>query len=96
MANEKLELGDRVRDTITGFTGVYIAHTRWLTGCDRITIESEKPKAGEDSKLISFDFTRIELVKKSVVKLTKPAPGEPAVRTNGGPRPEPLRSRDPR
>jgi len=95
-AEEKPELGDRVRDTVTGFVGIYAGCTRWLTGCDRITIEPETLRDGKPGEMASFDETRIELVKKSVVKLKKLAAEVPVERAKGGPMPEPMRRRDPR
>ncbi len=33
-----IELGDKVRDTVTGFTGIAIGRAKWLYGCDRIVV----------------------------------------------------------
>ncbi len=33
--------GDKVKDIISGFTGVMVARTEWLNGCNRIAIQSE-------------------------------------------------------
>lgn len=33
-----VNLGDTAKDTITGLTGVVVATTLWLNGCERITL----------------------------------------------------------
>jgi len=56
-------IGARVRDRVTGFSGICIGVTRWLTGCDSIGIAPET--LGENGKQIEsgwFDETRIEVV----------------------------------
>lgn len=54
-------LGDEVKDSISGLTGVAIARIFHSTGCDRFTIE---PPAndGKIGELASFDGNRLELV----------------------------------
>ena len=38
---EKIQLGDKVKDPITGITGIAVARTNWLHGCNRITVQPE-------------------------------------------------------
>lgn len=66
----KIEVGDKVKDVVSGFTGIVTAKTRFLTGCDRITIEalSKDSKAPESH---ACDITAVELIKKGVVKIQK-------------------------
>ena len=40
----KIELGDKVKDTVTGFTGIAVARTNWIAGCDRIIVQPECKK----------------------------------------------------
>lgn len=78
-----IKLGDLARDTITGFTGVVVAETKWLHGCMRMTLQ---PKALHDGKPIdaaTFDLPQLELV---------PAVREKTTSGTGGPRPEPTRA----
>lgn len=74
----KINLGDRVRDRISGFEGIVSAKSEYLNGCVRILVD---PESLEDSgKLIKgawFDDVQIELVEKSVLEIE----GRP----NGGP-----------
>lgn len=39
-------LGDRVKDEITGLSGIVIAVTQWLNGCVRMQVQPEKLKDG--------------------------------------------------
>jgi hypothetical protein len=38
----KFEVGEKVKDTITGFQGVIVAKTKWLNGCIRYVVQSRK------------------------------------------------------
>ena len=47
---KRIELGDTAKDSITGFSGVVIATTFWLHGCERLTLQPQKlDKDGKDS-----------------------------------------------
>lgn len=86
MAKVKVKLGDKVRDKVTGFEGIAVARTKWLTGCDRITIESTALKDGKPIGLETFDEDRVEQVNEGEYKgLSKPKSKKP-----GGPRPDPV------
>ena len=39
---EMINLGDTVKDKISGFTGVVVARTEWLYGCIRLAVQSQK------------------------------------------------------
>ena len=90
-------LGDRVKDIITGFQGVIVARTSWIYGCDRYTVVPEKlDQDGKPQNGTSFDEPQLKLVKAGVVMGDKPATATPkaAIRVPGGPRPEPSRRAD--
>ena len=85
-----MELGDKVKDKITGFEGIAVARTKWLTGCERITIEPMG--LGEDGKvkkLETFDVERVEVCKggEGAYKRLGPTPSK----KRGGPRPDPVK-----
>ena len=81
----KVQLGDVAKDTITGFTGVVVARTEWLHGCERLTLQPQTlNKDGEPIESKSFDEPQIELVKAKAHKGTS---------DGGGPRAEPHRGR---
>ena len=87
MARPNVSLGDKAKDTITGYEGIVVAITEWLNGCRRITIQ---PQALHDGKPIdshTFDAEQIE-----VVSVAAPV----ALKKTGGPSISPVRSADPR
>lgn len=96
MQTQRINLGDEVIDKVTGFKGIAVARTQWLTGCDRITVQ---PKLGKDGKPIdphSFDEGQLEVVKRAAFKpqdVQEKAPERPSPPLEqprrGGPRPEP-------
>ena len=94
MSNKKpIGLGDKARDIISGFSGIVIARTSWLYGCDRITIQSDKlDKDGKPGESYSFDEQQVELIRANAVK--HPEPGAVEARP-GGPRREPARASTP-
>ena len=44
-----IPLGSEVRDTVTGFQGIAIGRTQWLTGCATIVV---KPKVNKDGQMM--------------------------------------------
>jgi len=61
----KFELGDVVKDVVTGFEGVIRGRADYLTGCDRFAVQSLTIK--ENSKpeeWVWFDENEIVLAKK--------------------------------
>ena len=86
-----VELGDQVQDTITGLKGIAVARTRWLTGCDRISVQAPA-KDGKVPDLASFDEPMLRVIKPGKVQ----QPGMPHLMPGetsqlGGPRPTPSR-----
>lgn len=79
-----IELGDMAKDNVSGFKGICIARTEWISGCTRVTLQ---PTVGDDGKFtdaITFDEPMLTLLKK---KAKNPGPKDV-----GGPRPEPARA----
>lgn len=59
------KLGDRVKDIVTGFEGILVARTKWLHGCDRLTIEPDKlDDKGMPQEAHNFDEQRIEVLEE--------------------------------
>lgn len=59
-----IKLGDRVKDTISGFEGVAICHAKHLYGCDTIGIKPEKLHEGKPITEVYFDVLQVEKVEK--------------------------------
>ncbi len=65
-----IELGDRVKDTITGFKGVAGVLAFHLTGCHQVGIQPEElDKDGKVKDWLWVDVQRVILIKKNAVKL---------------------------
>ena len=66
-----IELGDKVRDTITGYSGICVAITKWLHGCKRIGIQpTELDKDGKPKPVEIFDEPQVEVIKAKVQPTT--------------------------
>lgn len=72
----KFELGQRLRDTASGFTGIATARCEYLNGCIQYGI---KPPVGEDGKMLEvfyIDEGQLEVVDNGIF---------PHAQTIGGP-----------
>jgi hypothetical protein len=86
MNKPAIALGDIARDTITGFTGVVFAETKFLHGCRRLSLQPRELKDGVPVAGSTFDEPQLELVQRGYAKETI---------DTGGPGPEPERQRVP-
>lgn len=84
-----VQLGDRVKDTITGFSGIVIGVTDYLYGCKHVLVAPEGlTKEGKRLESDWLDEDRLVVEKRGVVA----RPESAAVRA-GGPATEPLPAR---
>ena len=81
-----IELGEEVRDTITGFKGVAVSRNEWLNGCVRYAVQGKVDKDGKVPKEEWIDEKQLVVVKKKAAKNGK---------LLGGPTPSPMRNTDP-
>jgi len=88
-----IRLGDEAKDTITGFTGIVIAMTNWLNGCQRIVIQPQGLHNGIPIEHQAFDVEQVAVVVpiRAIPVLERTL--EPA--GTGGPKPTPTRHSDP-
>ena len=84
----KFNLGDKVRDIVTGFKGVATAVTIWLNGCCRYGVQGTQLKDGRPTELVWIDEEQLELVSAKAISVKK------REKDTGGPRPV-APSRDP-
>ena len=86
----KINLGDKVKCTITGFVGIAVARTEWITGCSRITIQPEckRGKTSELEEAITLDEPTLKVLKRLNVKKEK--------EDIGGPMPSPMMKESPK
>lgn len=61
---DQINLGDKVRDTVTGASGIFVCETKWLHGCTRMTIQPALDKDGKVPETHTFDRPQAELVSK--------------------------------
>ena len=84
-----VELGDRVKDRITGMTGIVYGISNWLYGCRRITVQPEKEKDGKPADTFCVDEPQLRITKKAAIAGDKPVE-KPAKKVKpkptGGPR----------
>ena len=57
-----IELGQKVKDIVSEFTGIAVARTEWLNGCARIAIAPKVNKDGSLPDTREFDEPQIRVV----------------------------------
>jgi hypothetical protein len=82
-----IELGDKVKHKISGFEGIVIGITHYLSGCDQAGIRPQKLHDGKPISAHWFDVNMIDVIKKGVVK-------PHTTKGPGGPRDAPMRGQD--
>ncbi len=76
-----INLGDKVKDSISGFAGIVTGYYTYLNGCVRLQIEPDKlDKEGKPIDARIFDMEQLVLVKAAKSR---------AVERKGGPRSDP-------
>ena len=58
---QQAELGDEVRSVVTGFRGIVVAKTEYLSGCERVAVESKPEKDHESPALEWIDLQEVEV-----------------------------------
>ena len=76
----EIELGSEVKDKVTGFTGIAVATTHYMQGCNRVLIQPKVDKDMVIPESQSFDEPDLEVVGRGILPKDKPE-------KNGGPRP---------
>jgi hypothetical protein len=72
-----VNLGDEVKDNVTGFKGIVVAKTNYIHGCTRVQVQ---PKVGKDGKVpdaCTFDEPALVVLKSTVVKRSHNDTGGP-------------------
>lgn len=75
-----VNLGDKVKDPVTGLTGIVTGKTEWLWGCRTIVIQPAELKDGKPVDTVCLDEDRVEVVKAGKIAAPESAPTRP-----GGP-----------
>ena len=63
----KVQLGDEVQDTVSGFKGIAIAAHVYLHGCERISVQPKVDKTGKQPDSNTFDEPQLKILKRNKV-----------------------------
>lgn len=66
-----VDIGDLVKDEITGFQGILVSHIRHLTGCDTGWVISrlQRKKDSEEPQQRHFDLLELVVVERNPMKV---------------------------
>jgi hypothetical protein len=71
MSRAVVELGDKVKDKITGLEGIAVSEHKFISGCIQIGVQPPvKKKEGTLPDTFILDLERLEIVDKMAVKIT--------------------------
>lgn len=68
MNKSNVKLGDKARDTVSGFEGVAVSDHNYLNGCRRVSLQPAVDKDGKLPGIETFDDPQLELVEDKVAK----------------------------
>lgn len=77
-----IQLGDKAKDRISGFEGICVSRTDYISGCTRVALQAGLDKDGKLIELQYFDEPMCDVSLAGAV--TVPPPTD-----KGGPRPSP-------
>lgn len=64
METHRIQLGDKVRDSITGFSGIVLCRMEWMYGCVRYIVQPDHlSKEGKPIEASTFDDPQLVVVK---------------------------------
>ena len=70
--NKKIELGQRVKDKITGFIGIAVARCEYFNGCIQYHVSPPVDKDGNERKDLWIDEAQLEIIDHGVLPKPKP------------------------
>jgi hypothetical protein len=79
-----VSLGDEVKDSVTGFTGIVVSLTEWFNACQRATVQPTVDEKGLMRSADTFDVEQLEVI------VPNKAPRKPSAQLSiktGGPMP---------
>jgi hypothetical protein len=82
-----VNLGDKVKDKVTGLTGIAVAKTLYLQGCARFAVQPQDLKDGRPVEVYWVDEPQLEVIEVGAIKLKgdqSEKPGGPAYLVDPG------------
>jgi len=76
MKMPEVKLGSKVKDKITGLTGIAVARTCWLHGCVRVTIQPQELKDGKPLDNYTVDEPQCEVIEEEKKPAAAPRHGD--------------------
>ena len=70
-------LGKKVKDKVSGFTGIVTGRHDFLAGCTRYSVQPEVDKDGKLPESQTFDDPQLEVVKEKKIETKGDDPGGP-------------------
>jgi hypothetical protein len=80
-----IKLGDKVKDEVSGFVGIAVCATDYLSGCRRIGIQAVTKDNKSPADWVYIDETQLIVMKSKIVKEKS--------KKKGGMRPDPDRGK---
>lgn len=71
---QEIKLGQKVKDTITGFEGIALGRTEWLYGCVRVTVQPQQLFEGKTIEPEVFDEPQLVVVEEPKPELKESKP----------------------
>jgi len=68
-----INLGDEVKDKVSGFRGIAVARHEYLQGCNRISVQPPINENGELPEVKSFDEPQLAVITTGKVNRDAPA-----------------------
>jgi hypothetical protein len=89
-----IELGSKVKDMVSGFTGIAVARYEFMYGCTRYSVQplATAKKPGKLEKSETFDEPQLEVLETPTKEVAK---SKQSVKDPGGPCPYTPDSKDP-
>jgi hypothetical protein len=87
-----IDLGDRVKDSVTGFQGIVVIISYYLQGCRRMVVQQETLHEGKPVEPQYFDEPQLVRVKARVVKSLNRQPEAVSVAVEPTTAPSPQRT----
>lgn len=67
MNRENIDLGDRVKDIITGFEGIVTGKCQYITGCDQVLVQPRVKDDGSKAEGGWFDSDRCTVINAGAI-----------------------------